>query len=216
MLIEEPEIEYRKLIGFTGEGKTKLEKQRKELGLHTPKLIEDQCGYLGSIWADATMDSARIDGFDQYYTFETARVNVADLLDSVFFILVPEQNVDGRMFYTRCSASGFNLTRDNSFQVTPETQHMQHLIGAYDPVTFIEVHGMLKGFQIEPNTPPHQPNFEYDVLIGRELAEAEIFGAAAAANNPDYQSYVIPMRDFMGTDENGTPYWLTDMDDYTT
>lgn len=216
LLIEEPVIEYTKLTGFTEEGKAKSEEQRAEMGLHTPELIKDKCSYLGSIWSNMMMDSARVDGFDDYYTSEKTDAYVADLLDNVFFILVPEQNVDGRMYYTRGSASGFNLNRDNSFQVTPETQNMQHLIATYDPVTLLEVHGQVDGFQIEPATPPHQPNFEYDVIFRHQLAGGEAFGAAAVANNPDYQSYVMLMRDYMIYDENGTPSWTIGGNDYPT
>ena len=146
-LIEEPSIEYTKLTGFTEEGKAKSEEQRKEIGLYTPKLIADKCNYLGSIWPNIMMDSGVVDGFDSYYTSEKTSVNVADLLDEVFFILVPEENVDARMHYSRNSANGYNLNRDNSFQVTPETQNMQHLIGTYDPVTFLELHGVVDAFQ---------------------------------------------------------------------
>ena len=87
--------------------------------------------------------------------------------------------VDARMHYTRNSANGHNLNRDNSFQVMPETQNMQHLIGTYDPVTFLELHGLLEPFQIEPAIPPHQPNFEYDVIARNQMAGGEAFGAAA-------------------------------------
>ena len=215
-LIEEPSIEYTKLTGFTEEGKAKLEQQRKEMGLYTPKLIEDKCNYLGSIWSNPMMDSGVVEGFDSYYTSEKTTVNVADLLDEVFFILVPEENVDARMHYTRNSANGYNLNRDNSFQVTPETQNMQHLIGTYDPVTFLELHGVLEPFQIEPATPPHQPNFEYDVIARNQMAGGEAFGAAAVANNPLYQSYASPMRDYMSVDESGTPSWSMDASDYPT
>ena len=213
LLIEEPVIEYTKLTGFTEEGWSKVEEQRKELNLHTPELIRDKCNYLGSIWSGFSMDSAKVDGFDRYYTSEKISVNVADLLDDVFFIIVPEQNVDARMYYTRCSASGYNLNRDNSFQVTPETQNMQHLIGMYDPVTLMEIHGQVNSFQLEPSVPPHQPNFEYDILARHQMAGAEAFGAAAIGNNPAYQSFVILMRDTMFNDENGTPSWLIDGND---
>lgn len=215
-LIEEPSTTYTKLTGFTEEGKAKLEQQREEMGLYTPKLIEDKCNYLGSIWSNVMMDSGVVDGFESYYTSEKTTVNVADLLDDVFFILVPEENVDARMLYTRNSANGYNLNRDNSFQVMPETQNMQHLIGTYDPVTFLELHGLLEVFQIEPATPPHQPNFEYDVIARNQMAGGEAFGAAAVANNPLYQSYVSEMRDYMYYDEEGTPFWLNGGNDYHT
>ena len=216
MLIEEPVIEYTKLTGFTEEGQARLESQRTDLGLHTPELVSEMCNYLGSVWPDLAMNSGPVDGFENCYTSEKAAVTVADLLDDVFFILVPEENVDARMHYSRSSASGYNLNRDNSFQVTPETQNMQHLIGAYDPVTFLELHGQLEVFQVEPAIPPHQPNFEYDVIARHQMAGGEAFGAAAVANNPYFQSYVIEMRDYMSCDENGTPFWSVGGDDLPT
>ena len=151
MLIEEPSIEYKKLTGFTEKGKAKSEEQRKELKMYTPELIADKCNYLGSIWDGSFDVSSVVEGFDDYYTSEKTTVNVADLLDDVFFILVPEENVDARMYYTRGSATGLNLNRDNNFQVTPETQNMQHLIGTYDPVTLMEVHGEVPWFQLVPD-----------------------------------------------------------------
>ncbi len=215
-LIEEPAIEYTKLTGFTEEGKAKSEEQREEMGLHTPELIADQCNYLGSIWSNVMRDSGVVEGFDSYYTSEKTTVNVADLLDDVFFILVPEENVDARMFYVRTSATGINLNRDNSFQIMPETQNMQHLIGAYDPVTLLELHGEVPAFQLEPSRPPHQSNFEYDVIARHQMVGGEAFGAAAIANNPSYQSFIVLMRDSMSCDENGTPFWFLGGDDYPT
>ena len=216
LLIEEPSVEYKKLTGFTEEGKAKFEELRKEMNIYTPKLIADQCNYLGSIWSNKMLDSAIVDGFDSFYTSEKITVNVADLLNDVFFILVPEENVDGRMYYTRGSASGYNLNRDNSLQVTPETQNMQHLIGAYDPVTLMELHGQVNGFQVEPAIPPHQPNFEYDMIARQQMAGGEAFGAAAIANNPTYQSFILEMRDYMCCEENGTPFWTKGGDDFPT
>lgn len=216
MLIEEPAIEYTLLTGFTEKGKTKLEELRKSLNRYTPTLAAEQCNYLGSIWPNRAKESGKVDGFDEYYTSEKTTVNVADLLDDVFFIIVPEENVDGRMVYIRCSAGGCNLNRDNCLQVMPETQNMQHLIGTYDPVTLVEIHGQVNEFQVEPSTPPHQPCFEYDVLARHRLAAGEAFGAAAVANNPYYQSYTMPLRDWMYTDKNGVPSWERCGDDMST
>ena len=80
--------------------------------------------------------------------------------------------------------------------------------------TFLELHGLLNSFQIEPAIPPHQPNFEYDVVARNQMAGGEAFGAAAVANNPLYQSFVSEMRDYMYCDENGTPFWSIGGNDY--
>ena len=216
LLVEEPAIEYDKITGFTAEGQAAYQAQRADLGLHTPRLVEGMTSYLGSIWPGKDKCSGRVEGFDRYYTIEKTLVTVADLLDDVFFIIVPEENVEGRMYYTRAAEGGYDLNRDNCFQTMPETRSMQHLIGAYDPVTLVELHGQVDEFQVEPCTPPHEPNVEYDLLAGHLMAGGEVFGAAAVANNPDYQSYVISMRDYMLTDENGEAFWERVGDDMAT
>ena len=213
LLIEEPAIDYTKLTGFTEEGQAACEAQRAALGLHTPELVAGMSGYLGSIWPKADKISGRVEGFDRYYTTEKATVTVADLLDDVIFILVPEENVEARMYYTRAAGCGYDLNRDNCFQTMPETQNMQHLIGSYDPVTLVEVHGQVGEFQVEPCTPPHEPNGEYDLLARHLMAGGEAFGAAAVANNPEYQSYTISMRDLMFSDGNGDVFWERVADD---
>ena len=192
MLMEQEEIEYNTLTGFTEAGEVKLAEQREALGLHTSELIADKTNFLGGILPDASVakgsqNSGYVD-LDEYYTQEWATVNVDEMLDDVFFILVPEQNVEGRMYVTRYSSGGYDLNRDNSFQTQVETQNMQQLIGTYNPVTLLELHGQVVSFQAEPCSPPHEPNFEYDLLSNYLMTGGEAFGAAAVANNDEYNS----------------------------
>ena len=217
ILVEQETIDYTQLTGLTEAGKAKVESQRAALGLHTPQLIEDITTYLGSVWPkEGSQKSGKVEGFDSYYTSKDVTVTVDELLDDVFFLLVPEQNVEGRLYITRESSNGFDLNRDNSFQVTKETQNMQHFIGTFNPVTHVELHGQVTGFQVEPCDPPHEPNVEYDLLAKHLMAGGEKFGAAAVANNEDYQSYVIPERDYLYSDDDGNAWWADPWDDMST
>lgn len=223
MLVENETIDYNALTGFTEAGKAKLAEQREAMGLHTSELIEDNTNFLGAIVPDSSTDpesntfqkSGSVD-LDAYYTSETATVNVDELLDDVFFLLVPEENVEGRMYVTRYSSGGYDLNRDNSFQTQAETQNMQQMIGTYNPVTLLELHGQVVAFQAEPCSPPHEPNFEYDLLSNYLMPGGEAFGAAAVANNNEYNSYVIPMRDYLTSDANGKAEWAAPWDDMST
>ncbi|MCR5664221.1 MAG: hypothetical protein K6G17_04980, partial [Oscillospiraceae bacterium] len=182
MLVENDKIEYTKLTGLTDAGKAKVEAQRAAQGLHTPELVAEMTSYLGAIWpSDESQTSGVVENFDSYYESEETVITVDELLDDVFFLLVPEENVEGRLYNTRTSSNGFDLNRDNSFQVTNETQNMQQLIGMYNPVTHVELHGQVVGYQVEPCDPPHEPNVEYDLLSKHLMYGGEAFGAAAVA-----------------------------------
>ncbi|HEM4445903.1 TPA: LPXTG cell wall anchor domain-containing protein [Streptococcus suis] len=121
----------------------------------------------------------------------TLHLNVTDLLDKFIFLFNFTENPDGDVKNLRSLVNGLDPNRDAGFQVNPETQAIVRQIHKWNPISVLDIHGFVSGFLIEPATPPHDPNFEYDLLADIMLEKAHEMGRAGVANSK-YERYTIP------------------------
>lgn len=148
-------------------------------------------------WNNVTTDASEI-----YDISEDLTYSVDDLLDNLIIIVSPNENPDGRTYNTRTNANGFDLNRDASNQTQAETRNLVKIINEWNPVTFLELHGYMQEFLVEPCTPPHEPNMEYDLLVKNFLLGGEAYGMAALGTTSaqydfdvKFRTYYTPLRD---------------------
>lgn len=141
------------------------------------------------------------DASELYTISEDVTYKVDDLLDNLIFLFCPNENPDGRTNGSRRNGNGFDLNRDASNQTQAEPQILFPIVAQWNPVVFAELHGYMSEFLVEPCTPPHEPNLEYDLLVEHFLLGAEAYGKAALGtmSKGDYDtkfwSYYTPLRD---------------------
>lgn len=128
-------------------------------------------------------------------TQKVVTLTVKDLLKKFIFLFDFTENPDGDVANTRALANGIDPNRDTSYQANPETRTVAGLINKWNPVALYDIHGFVKDFLIEPATPPHDPNFEYDLLSKNMLENAHHMGRAGVANSK-YDHYIIPKLDW--------------------
>lgn len=124
----------------------------------------------------------------------------ADLLAQNRLYFNVTANPDGRIAGTRANANGFDLNRDFITASQPETRAMRRIAVDKQPAVMIDLHGYVNGTLIEPTTPPHGENYEYDLFLKNTYANA--LGMEAAVNGLGYtpekdgvEPAIIPFRD---------------------
>jgi hypothetical protein len=119
---------------------------------------------------------------------------VRAILDNVILLVNVVQNPDGRVMGTRGNANGFDLNRDFITQSQPEVRATVRVFTEWNPMVVLDLHGFTNPMLIEPCTPPHNPNYEYDLYIKWAFQQAEAMEAELKAQTGfDAQ---IPFRDF--------------------
>jgi hypothetical protein len=118
---------------------------------------------------------------------------VQNILKNVILLVNVVQNPDGRVMGTRTNANGFDINRDFITQSQPETRATVKVFTEWNPMVVLDLHGFVNPMLIEPCTPPHNPNYEYDLYIKWALSEAEAMEAELLAQTGF--SAQIPYRD---------------------
>jgi hypothetical protein len=132
------------------------------------------------------------------------------ILENNILIFNVVQNPDGRVDATRFNGEGIDLNRDFITQSQPETRQMVDLLTEWNPMVFLDTHGYVKNYKpnlqglIEPCTPPHNPNYEYDLYEKWALGQAEAMEAQVMGDKTNYTGSLyqnrmdgtyIPLRD---------------------
>lgn len=109
-------------------------------------------------------------------------------------------NPDGRIAGTRANGNGIDLNRDFITASQPEARAIRQIAVDKQPAVMLDLHGYVNGTLIEPTTPPHGENYEYDLFLKNSYANA--LGMEKAVNDLGYTSGkdgveppVIPFRD---------------------
>jgi hypothetical protein len=125
---------------------------------------------------------------------------VRTILENVILLVNVVQNPDGRVLGTRANANGFDVNRDFFTQSQPESKITARIFAEWNPMVVLDLHGFVNPMLIEPCTPPHNPNYEYDLYIKWALAQAEAMEAELFAQTGFAAQ--IPYRDFdLGWDD---------------
>ncbi|MCG7346588.1 M14 family metallopeptidase [Sporosarcina sp. ACRSL] len=165
--------------------------------------IDFQTGLLKqfALETELSFTTTNEDGID-----EEVVLNVDEVLDHIIFIFNFSHNPDGRVHNTRANVNGFDLNRDNAYQTQVETIQLNQVIAKWTPLAMMEGHGYVKGFLIEPATPPHNPNFEYDLLMEGMIPQAHAMGQAGIGSS-ELTSYFLASEEYEdGWDDMGPSY----------
>lgn len=131
---------------------------------------------------------------------------VQNILNNAILLFNVVQNPDGRVMGTRRNANGFDINRDFIAQTQPEARATVNILTEWNPMITLDLHGFVNPMLIEPTTPPHNPNYEYDLYLQWALNQAYAMEAELIAQTDETEA-IIPYRDWPdGWDDWGAQY----------
>jgi len=120
---------------------------------------------------------------------------VQTILDNVILLVNVVANPDGRVLGIRYNVNGFDLNRDFITLAQPETRATVRVFTEWNPMVVLDLHGFISPMLIEPCTPPHNPNYEYDLYIQWAFDQAKAMEAELIAQTDETEA-IIPIRDW--------------------
>ncbi|MGI5454482.1 M14 family zinc carboxypeptidase [Streptomyces sp. CA-249302] len=169
------------------------------------KSLEIKAGYKAPVFFNNNIHGNEWEGTDASLglieQLATARdTRTKELLAHTRLYFNITANPDGRIAGTRANANGFDLNRDFVTASQPEVRAMRQIEIDKQPAAMLDLHGYVNGTLIEPTTPPHGENYEYDLFLKNTYANA--LGMEAAVNGLGYtpqkdgvEPVQIPFRD---------------------
>jgi hypothetical protein len=106
-------------------------------------------------------------------------------------------NPDGRVAGTRTNNAGFDLNRDFVTSTQPENRAMREIVERTQPLMMLDEHGYSENTLIEPTTPPHGQNYDFDLYIKHGYANGlAMEKGVQGLGHPETAHPEIPFRDY--------------------
>ncbi|WP_433264279.1 M14 family zinc carboxypeptidase [Actinosynnema sp. CS-041913] len=158
--------------------------------------------YKAPVWINANIHGDEWEGTDgalrviEHLSTSNDR-EVLDLLRRNRLYVNLTANPDGRVAGTRANASGFDLNRDFATASQPEARAMRDLVKRIQPLLMLDEHGYVANTLIEPTTPPHGQNYDFDLYLKHGYESGlRMEQAVRDLGHPDAAKPVMPFRDY--------------------
>jgi hypothetical protein len=174
-------------------------------------------GYKTPVWINANIHGNEWEGTDgalrviERLATATDPATKAFLQRSRVYVSV-SLNPDGRVAGTRANGAGFDINRDFATSSQPESRMARDVVIATQPFVMLDEHGYTGTTLIEPATPPHGQNYEYDLYIKHALPNAlGMEKAIQQLGHAETTRADIPFRDYAPGDWDDWPPIFTPM-----
>jgi hypothetical protein len=174
-------------------------------------------GYKTPVWINANIHGDEWEGTDGALRVIERLAGATDastaaLLRRTRLYVTVTNNPDGRVAGTRANGAGFDINRDHATSSQPESRAVRDVVIATQPFVMLDEHGYTGTTLIEPATPPHGQNYEYDLYIKHALPNAlGMESAVKGLGLPGTESVDIPFRDYAPGDWDDWPPIFTPM-----